>query len=127
MLSMVADLDIDVDGHSARLEGEGQRLVLRSEHPHLLWSSVIQASVPDAVGHLTGVRSAGRAASAMADVGMHLDVEGPRGTVVSIGDGEHSVIGRLVTGSSAIRPRSVRALLPFVGVILGKVLRRPKK
>ena len=123
---MVADLDIDVDGYSARLEGEGQRLVLRSDQPHLLWSSLIQASVPDAVGHITGVRSAGRAAAALAEVGMHLDVEGPHGTVVSIGEGENSVIGRIITGSKAIRPRSARSLLPFVRVIVGNLLGRNK-
>ena len=123
-LSVDADLDIDVDGHSARLEGDGQRLVLRSDHPELLWSSLLNASLPDQVGNVSGPRSIGRAASQLADVGVHLDVEGPHGTVVSIGDGENSRIGRLVTGSAAVQPKSVRSLLPFAGVLVKKVLRR---
>lgn len=124
VLSVTADLDIDVDGHSARLEGDGQRLVLRSDHPELLWSSLLNASFPDEVGNVSGLRSVGRAASEMADAGIHLDVEGPHGTVVSIGDGEDSTFGRLVTGSAAIQPKSVRSLLPFARVVVKKILHR---
>lgn len=124
LVSVAADLDIEMDGVFARLEGDGQRLVLRSEQPQLMWSSLIQASIPDSVGSVSGLRAAGRAARAMSDIGIHLDVEGPRGAVVSIGDGEHSMIGRLVTGSSAVRPGSIRSLLPFVGVVTRAALRR---
>lgn len=124
VFSVAADLDIDVDGHSARLEGDGRRLVLRSDNPELLWSSLLNASLPDEVGNVSGLRSVGRAASKMADAGIHLDVEGPRGTVVGIGDGEDSRFGRLVTGSAAVQPKSVRSLLPFIGVVVRKVLHR---
>lgn len=124
VLSVTADLDIEVDGHTARLEGEGQRLVLRSDHPEVLWSSLLNASLPAEVGKLSALRSVGRAASDMADAGVHLDVEGPHGTVVSIGNGEDSKLGRLVTGSAAIQPKSVRSLLPFAGVVVKKVFRR---
>lgn len=124
VLLVTADIDIDVDGFSARLEGDGRHLVLRSDHPHRVWSSLARASLPDSVGNVSGLRAAGRAARAMADVGIHLDVQGPGGAVVSLGDGESSMIGRLVTGSSAVRPRSVRSLLPFVGAAINEVLRR---
>ena len=124
VLLVTADVDISVDGFSARLGGDGSRLVLRSDHSHHLWSSLTRASLPDSVGNVSGIRAVGRAARVMSDVGVHLDVQGPRGAVVSLGDGERSVIGRLVTGSSAVRPRSVRSLLPFVGVAISGVLRR---
>ncbi len=124
VLSVTADLDIEVDGHTARLEGDGQRLVLRSGQPQLLWSSLTNAPLPDEVGNLSGLRSVGRVASEMANAGIHLDVEGPHGTVVSIGDGEDSKLGRLVTGSGSIQPGSVRSLLPFAGVVVKKVFRR---
>lgn len=124
VLSVTADLDIEVDGHTARLEGEGQRLVLRSDHLEVLWSSLLNASLPAEVGKLSALRSVGRAASEMADAGVHLDVEGPHGTVVSIGNGEDSKLGRLVTGSAAIQPKSVRSLLPFAGAVVKKVFRR---
>lgn len=124
LVSVTADLDIEMDGVSARLEADGQRLVLRSDQPQLLWSSLTQASIPDSVGSVSGLRAAGRAARAMSEVGIHLDVEGPRGPVVSIGDGEHSLVGRLVTGSSAVQPGSIRSLLPFVGVFTRGALRR---
>lgn len=124
VLVVTADLDITVDGFSARLEGTGQHLVLRSDHPQLMWSSLTQASLPDAVGSISGLRAAGRAAQALSDIGLHLDVQGPRGTIVSLGHGEHSLIGRLLTGSDAVRPRSVRSLLPFVDVVAKGILRR---
>lgn len=123
-LSVTADLDIDIDGHSARLEGDGQRLVLRSDHPELLWSSVLNAALPDQIGNVSGPRSIGRAASEVAAAGMHIDVEGPHGTVVSIGAGEDSRLGRLITGSAAVQPKSVRSLLPFARVLVNRVLRR---
>ena len=113
-LLVSADLDITVDGLSARLEGQGGRVVLSSDDSHRVWSSLAKASLPDSVGNVSGPRSIGRAATAMSDVGVHLDVEGPRGPVVGLGEGERSLLGRLFTGSSAVRPRSARALVPFV-------------
>lgn len=120
-LVVAADLDITVDGVSARLEGEGQHVVLRSDHPHLIWSSLARASLPDAVGNVSGIRAVGRAAEAMSKAGVHLDVEGPRGAIAGLGDGERSVIGRLFTGSGAVQPRSVRAVLIFLRVIFLRV------
>lgn len=122
-LVVAADLDITVDGLSARLEGEGQQVVLRSAHPHLIWANLASAALPDSVGNVSGIRAVGRAARAMSEAGVHLDVEGPRGAIVSLGHGERSIIGRLGTGSSAVQPRSVRALLPFVGVTARGIVR----
>lgn len=124
VLFVAADIDITVDGLPARLEGEGRRVVLRSDHPHHVWSSLARASLPDSVGNVSGLRAMGRAAHAMSDVGVHLDVEGPRGALVSLGDGERSMIGRFFTGSSAVRPRSVRSLLLFVVEATRAVLSR---
>ena len=124
LLSVTADLDIEVDGHSARLRGDGRQVVLRSDHPQLMWESLTRASLPDSVGAVSGPRAIGRVARGMAQAGIHLDVEGPRGVIVSLGDGERSLIGRVVTGSSAVRPRSARSLLPFAGVFARRVSRR---
>lgn len=122
---MTADLVIAVDGSSARLEGTGQHLVLRSDRPELMWSSLTHAVLPHEVGSTGGLRAAGRAAQAISDIGLHLDVQGPHGTIVSLGHGEQSIVGRVVTGSSAVRLRSVRSLLPFVDVVVKRILRRP--
>lgn len=124
LLSVTADLDIEVDGLFAHLAGDGRRLVLHSDRPQTMWSALTQASLPDSVGDVSGPRAIGRVARAMADAGIHLDVEGPRGVVVSLGEGERSVIGRVVAGSTAVRPRSARSLLPFVGVAVRRVARR---
>ncbi|MBO1767128.1 hypothetical protein [Allobranchiibius sp. GilTou38] len=123
-LSVTADLDIEIDGVFSHLAGDGRRMVLHSEHPQAMWSALTQASLPDSVGDVSGPRAIGRLARAMADAELHLDVEGPRGVIVSIGDGERSVIGRVVTGSAAVRPRSARSLLPFLGVAARRVVRR---
>ncbi|MBO1753886.1 hypothetical protein [Allobranchiibius sp. CTAmp26] len=125
-LSVTADLDVEIDGVFSHLAGDGRRLVLHSEHPQSTWSALTQASLPDSIGDVRGPRAIGRVARAMADAGVHLDVEGPRGVVVSLGDGERSVIGRVVTGSTAVRPRSARSLLPFVGVAARRIARRRK-
>lgn len=120
-LSVDADLDISVGDCSARLEGKGQRMVLRCDYPHLLWPRLTEASLPDEIGNVSGVRSVGRVATAMSEAGIHLDVEGPDGIIVSLGHGKRSLVGRVVTGSGSVKVRSVRSLVPFVGVVIAKV------
>jgi hypothetical protein len=120
-LSVLADLDLDVDGRSARLAGNGQHLVLTSEDPAHLWDTLTRASLPSGIGQVSGPRAVGRAASLLSDNGLTLDIVGPRGTVVRLGADAHSWAGRLLTGSEAVQPSSVRAVLP-VGVRLGSRL-----
>jgi hypothetical protein len=117
-LSVSADLELLVDGRPAKLEGAGQHLVLTSEDPVHLWSTLSDAWLPSRAGEVSGPRAVGRAASALRDVGVTIDVAGPGGTVVRLGAGAHSRTGRLITGSPAVQPYSVRAVLPF-GVRLG--------
>lgn len=120
-LSVLADLDLDVDGRSVRLAGNGQHLVLTSEDPAHLWDTLVRASLPSGIGQVSGPRAVGRAASLLSDNGLTLDIVGPRGTVVRLGADAHSWAGRLITGSEAVQPSSVRAVLP-VGVRLGSRL-----
>lgn len=112
-LSVSADLELLVDGRPAKLEGAGQHLVLTCEDPVHLWSTLSHAWLPARADQVSGTRAVGRAASALRDVGVTLDIAGPGGTLVRLGAGAHSRTGRLITGSPAVQPYSVRAVLPF--------------
>lgn len=129
-LSVLADLDLSVDGRSARLEGDGRHLVLTSEDPVHLWSTLGHASLPAEVGAVNGPRAVGRVATLLSDHGVTIDIVGPRGLLVQLGREARSggpagslmsLTGRLMTGSDAVAPQSVRAVLPF-GVRAGGLL-----
>ncbi len=105
-LQVQADLRIDVDGVPARLTAEGDRLTLQSSRPERAW-----AAAPALVGRAAGPRWVGRAADVLADAGLTVDVVGPQGVVVSLGDGVGSRLGRAVTGSSAVRPGAPAAVV----------------
>jgi hypothetical protein len=105
-LQVQADLRIDVDGVPARLTAEGDRLTLRSSRPERVW-----AAAPALAGRVAGPRWVGRAADVLAGAGLTVDVVGPQGVVVSLGDGAGSRLGRAVTGSSAVRPGAPAAVV----------------
>lgn len=102
-LDVEADLRLDVDGTSAHLHGSGSRLVLFSDHPERVWAAAV-ASVLPAFGVADGPRAIGRVADLLQDAGVRLEVAGPHGVVVSLGDGVSSPVGRATTGSRAVRP-----------------------
>ena len=114
-LQLTADLALTVDGHQARLTGNGTDLLLTASHPVALWRSA--ASVPWPVGVTvgSGPRALGGLAAALSDAGLHLDVTGPRGRIAELGRGVDSGVGRGVTGSRAVRFGSPRALAATVG------------
>ena len=45
----------------------------------------------------------GRAATALREAGLRVDVRGPDGVLVQLGKGTESTLGRIVTGSSAVQ------------------------
>jgi hypothetical protein len=49
-------------------------------------------------------------ADQLSEVGLRVEVIGPKGTVATIGSGASSVVGRVVTGSRAIQPGDTRAV-----------------
>jgi len=109
-LSVSADLRLDVDGASAHLAGDGQSLILHSSDPMRLWSSVNRASLPAGISRVDGPRAVGRAADALSDNGLRVDVTGPHGVLVRLGKGADSRAGRIVTGSRGVEFGSARAL-----------------
>jgi len=109
-LSVLADLRIEMDGHRAHLVGEGQSLILHTDRPLRMWAAVNRASLPAWTGRLNGPRAVGRAATGLRSSGLSIDVRGPDGVLVRLGDGVGSSVGRLLTGSSAVGFGSVRAL-----------------
>lgn len=113
-LDVVADLALEVDGVPATLTGSGGRLVLEATDPGALWSSLARAPLPVGVGRVDAARALGRLADGLRDAGIRVEVRGPRGELVALGDGVRSAAGRIATGSSALRPGSPRALGPLV-------------
>ena len=109
-LSVSADLRIESDGQRAHLVGDGGSLILHTDQPLQFWSSINHAALPSGVGRVSGPRALGRVAGALDDAGITLDVTGPDGVLVRLGDGAGSRLGRLVTGSSAVGFGSVRLL-----------------
>jgi hypothetical protein len=109
-LSITADLRLDLDGTKAHLVGDGQSLILHSSDPLRLWSALNQASVPAGIARVDGPRAVGRAADALLDNGLRVDVTGPHGVLVRLGQGADSRAGRLITGSSGVEFGSARAL-----------------
>lgn len=112
-LEVTADLAVELDGVPATLTGRGGRLVLAADDPDALWSALARAGLPAGVGRVAASRALGRFADGLRDTGVRLDVAGPRGPLVSLGDGVRSGAGWLTTGSSALRPGGVRAVGPL--------------
>ncbi len=124
-LRFEADLDLvvtPVDGGppiTARVHGEEATLVVRTEEPSRLVSALRAAGATD-------VRGLGRGASFLAARDVALQVEGPGGTVLRIGSGAASPLGRLLTGSSAVGIGSPRAVAPIArGAVTDLVGTRP--
>lgn len=109
-LSVSADLRLDIDGSKAHLVGDGQSLILHSSDPLRLWSALNQASLPAGISRVDGPRAIGRAADALLDNGLSVDVTGPHGVLVRLGRGADSRAGRIVTGSRGVEFGSARAL-----------------
>ncbi|SDG26317.1 hypothetical protein [Klenkia brasiliensis] len=109
-----ADLTLQADGVTARLTGDGDRLTLDASDPWALWRSA--AALPWPVGPTVsrGPSVLGEIGSALAARGLHVDVTGPGGRVAELGAGVASPLGRLLTGSAAVRPGSPRTVATTV-------------
>jgi hypothetical protein len=59
---------------------------------------------------MTGRTAVGRAGTALQNAGLRVDVRGPDGVLVRLGDGAESILGRVVTGSSAVQFGKIRDL-----------------
>ncbi len=109
-----ADLTLQADGVTARLTGDGDRLTLDASDPWALWRAA--AALPWPVGTTVsrGPSVLGDLGTALAAHGLHVDVTGPGGRVAELGAGVTSPLGRLLTGSTAVRPGSARTVAATV-------------
>jgi hypothetical protein len=101
-LSVVADLRLETAGQRVQLVGDGQSLVLHIDHPRALLAAVNRSSPPSAAGVAARRRSIGRVADTLDRAGLRLDVRGPAGVLLRLGEGVGSRSGRLLTGSRAV-------------------------
>ncbi len=109
-VSVYADLRLDSDGERAHLVADGTALVLHTDSPLRLWSTINRAALPSGVGRVNGPRALGRAADLLAGAGLSVQVTGPSGTLVLLGNSADSTLGRVATGSPAVEFGSVRVL-----------------
>ena len=114
-LRVEADLDIQVAGTSAHLGGHGDRLTLTCADPDQLWAAVSVAAAAAPMGSDSGPRAVGRLADELTAAGLGLEVVGPHGTMVRLGQGVHSLLGRAATGSYAVRPGTPSAVVSVFG------------
>jgi hypothetical protein len=113
-LSVRADVQIAVDGASATLTGDGQRLVFATDEPGIILDSLIGAALPVGIDSLDGPGAVGRLAEALRAASVNLDFRGPRGTIASLGAGVDSTLGRVLTGSRSLSPGAPAAVTPLV-------------
>ncbi len=136
-LSVFADLRFETDGHRVHLVVDGQALVVHTSDPRRLIHDVRNMSLPAAISPLTGRTAIGRAATELRNAGLRVDVRGPDGVLVHLGQGAESRFGRVVTGSSAVQFGTVRdlsvaarvpvkrmAVLVVAGIAVGAILLR---
>lgn len=109
-LSVFADLRMEADGQRVHLVGDGRSLILHSSDPLRLWSSLSSSALPAGVGRVSGPRAAGRAADALRDAGLRVDLTGPDGVLVALGSGAGTPAGRVLTGSDSVGFGSLRAV-----------------
>jgi hypothetical protein len=112
VLTIEADLRIDVDGRAASLKSEGRRLTFTSEAPGELWASLGGSTLGGLAGPREGAKAVGRIAEALAAQDIELRLVGPQGELARFGSGAHSWWGRALTGSGLVQIgpfRSVRS------------------
>jgi len=109
-LSVFADLRMESDGQRVHIVGDGTSLIVHSSDPLRLWSSLTSSALPSGVGRVNGPRAAGRAANALRDAGLRVDLTGPDGLLVALGTGAGTRAGRLLTGSDSLGFGTVKAV-----------------
>jgi hypothetical protein len=106
-----ADLRLESEGQRVHIVGDGTSLIVHSSDPLRLWSAMTSSALPSGVGRVSGPRAAGRAANALRDAGLRVDLTGPNGVLVALGDGAGTPAGRALTGSDSVGFGSLRAVL----------------
>ena len=124
VLSIEADLELLIDGNSARLTGSGRSLVLEADRPAALWSSVSSAPLPAGIGRINGPKLVGGVAAKLVDLGITVSVNGPDGELVRIGAEARSRVGKWVTGSAAVQLGGARAVAPTALAVVRQTVAR---
>jgi hypothetical protein len=123
-LSVVADLRLETAGQRVQLVGDGQSLIMHTDHPLALFTALRGTAWPTAASHRSGRAGVARAADTLHRAGLRVDVRGPGGVLVSLGHGVGSRLGRVLTGSRAVAFGSVREVAASLssGLPLGRII-----
>ncbi len=111
-LAVRSDLRLEVDGLSATVESDGQRVTIRTGEPgkFLAQAASAAAMLP---GPPVSVRALTRRVSTMLDeAGLVAQVRSDRGTLLEFGRGCDSRLGRLLLGSQNASFGDVGSLVP---------------
>ena len=110
-LHLVSDLTFTLEGPDGSSEGRidalGSHITVSSTDPVAAMNAAFGSS-------LGGSAAPAALADFLAEVGLTVDVVGPRGSVLTAGAGVHSAVGSLIGGTSHLRLGRPRAVLPLV-------------
>jgi len=116
-----SDLTFSIEGPSGPSTGSvrasGSRVTVRTSDPVSMVEAVLGADCG-------GSRTPAAVGDFLADVGLTVDVIGPKGLVVTMGAGVESSIGAVVGGTRKMRLGSLRSAGPFVVLVLADFVRR---
>ena len=97
-------VDSPAGASTGTVQASGSRVTVRTSDPVAVMGAVMDAG---------GASSASAVGPLLADLGLTVDVVGPRGLVVSMGAGVESANGALVSGTRHVRFGSARSVGPL--------------
>jgi len=109
-LNIAAELTVEVGGATGTLTGDGRSLIFQTDRPEAFLSALPGAVQSAGSGWSVGRRIVGRLADQLQDEGLTLRICGPRGDLLRLGSAGGSWWGRRLTGSTAVRPGSIRSM-----------------
>ncbi len=109
-LNIAAELTVEVGGATGTLTGDGRGLVFQTDRPEAFLSALPGAVQSAGSGWSAGRRLVGRLADQLQAEGRTLCVRGPGGYLLRLGTAGGSWWGRRLTGSTAVRPGSIRSM-----------------
>lgn len=122
-LHVTSDLTFRVDGAGGqgadgRIEAEGPLIRVVTSDAARVWDAALGSST-------TGPAALRFLAARLQESGLTVSVDGPDGTVATIGAGVSSRVGRVLAGSGQVSLGSPRAVAPLARTRLANETRRP--
>jgi hypothetical protein len=114
-INIHSDLDIQAGSRHARLLANGTHLRLITDDPAGFLTESSHALRSATAGSSSVRLVIAQTAAALDQAGLSAEVASPRGTLIELGRGRGSSVGRLATGSPHVRLGNPVALVSLVG------------